>query len=158
MDDIIAIKYNDGSTNCKTSHDNIGFSCGCVEDFVYLGAETKLQKAVLAWLPVFTGILSTCGSLYIMWSISRPWRGFRFLRVRDQFLLGMSTFDLFSSIAGSFSTFATPEFIDSGEKSGIYGASGNDATCTAQGFFVVLGHTSKYIDICRLSAFCCSDS
>ena len=139
---IAAATLDPSGWQCQDVHDNIGFTCGCVDELVYLNADSKTKKAVLALLPVVSGSLSTMGSLYIMTSI---WSGTRSstLQVKDQFLLGMSLFDLISSVASAFSSLAIPEFLESGEPTGIYGAKGNEATCTAQGFFIVLGTTSK---------------
>jgi hypothetical protein len=60
--------------------------------------------------------------------------------------VAMSVFDIFSSIAWALSTLPIPEY-EFGETSGIYGAKGNEATCTMQGFFIQLGYTSIFYNM-----------
>merc|ERR1719254_165303 len=62
----------------------------------------------------------------------------------------MSFFDVFNSVAFILSTLPLPSSFSEYDinedtydmPSGIYGAMGNEETCTAQGFFVQLGFTS----------------
>lgn len=53
-------------------------------------------------------------------------------------MLAIAVFDIFSSAAWAFSTLPIPEYDEYGDPTNIYGARGNDATCTAQGFFIQL--------------------
>jgi hypothetical protein len=57
-----------------------------------------------------------------------------------QLLITLSIFDILASIAYAFTSLPTPksDFID--------GSKGNDATCTAQGFFIQLGTTACMIN------------
>jgi hypothetical protein len=64
-----------------------------------------------------------------------------------QILIGMSTFDIFGSLAHAFSTSPIPVYDSYHDPSGVYGAVGNDATCTAQGFFIQLGFTTIFYNI-----------
>jgi len=81
------------------------------------------------------------------------------LTILQQIVLGMSIFDICSSIALMFSTLPIPKYetFDHAETeegyvvppvpSGIYGAMGNEGTCKAQGFFIQLGLTSAFYNM-----------
>jgi len=90
------------------------------------------QTMVLSWIPRFTGSLSIVGSLSIMFMILSD-RKEKLTKPNHRLMLMLSAFDIISSTAILTTTLAFPR------ESGIYGAAGNNATCTAQGFFVMLG-------------------
>ena len=54
----------------------------------------------------------------------------------------MAVFDVFTALAWAFATAPIPE-----EKFWIYGASGSEASCTTQAFFVQLGFTSVFYNV-----------
>ena len=54
-------------------------------------------------------------------------------RANNRLMLFMSVFDIFQSAAMAVSSAAIPR------ETGTYGAKGNDSTCTAQGFVIMLG-------------------
>lgn len=59
----------------------------------------------------------------------------------------MSIFDLVGSVAWGLSTLPIPKINEFGRESQIYGAMGNAATCTAQGFAVQLNFTAIFYNI-----------
>ena len=62
-------------------------------------------------------------------------------------MLGMSCFDVVNCIAWIFSTAPIPVYDENGERNNIYGATGSNGTCVAQGFFLQLGVTSIFFNI-----------
>ena len=56
-------------------------------------------------------------------------------------MLTLSIFDLLGSLAIAFTTLPLPT------KDYMYGSKGNNATCTAQGFFIQLGTTSSFVSV-----------
>ena len=89
------------------------------------------QDKYLAITPKPFASMSILGSLYIIKHVlSKPERrGAVFHRI----LLGLSIYDLVSSIAMFLGSWPIPR-----GSPGVYLAGGNDATCSAQGFFVQL--------------------
>lgn len=53
-------------------------------------------------------------------------------------MVAMAVFDIVNSVGWAFSTLPIPEYDKYGDYTNIYGAKGNEATCTAQGFFIQL--------------------
>ena len=130
--------------DCRKLRNFGGFAfCGCVKEYDYLNAKTRSQKEWLIVAPMISGVLSILGSLYITQDILRSWKKFGILKVRDQFLLGISVFDMVGSLARSLGPIPQPEILKTGLPLGVLGASGTYATCRAQGFFMHLGLTSK---------------
>jgi hypothetical protein len=124
-----------------------------------LGANSPAKRAALAWVPRVSGTLSLLGSLYIIVDCARIKT--KRIKVLPQLLIMMSVFDVFGSVAYVFSTLPIPAYDPNGNNEGIlsgpadnlvipiyinsaststdvvingpiYGAHGNDATCTAQ--------------------------
>eukprot|EP00980_Cylindrotheca_fusiformis_P007123 scaffold1497_cov122-Cylindrotheca_fusiformis.AAC.1 len=130
------------------------YICGCGIR-PYLGATTVGEQAALAWILRITGLLSTIGSSLILWDVfvvSKKRNRNRRLTMLHQLVCGMSFFDVFSSIGNMFSTLPIPENLyyestPTPRPSGVYGAKGNTATCTAQGFFLQLGYTSAFYNL-----------
>jgi hypothetical protein len=92
------------------------------------------QQVFMALAPAITGFLSVVGSSLIMLSLLHPRKG---LSVKDRLLFGLSLTDtIFSLIIIPWSLFI-PEGM-------TWGARGNDATCTAQGFLIQLGHAPTF--------------
>jgi hypothetical protein len=86
------------------------------------------QQKMLAIVPKVASMLSLLSSLYIIWdTISLP-RNTR--KMYHRILLGMSISNLVSSLAWFFTTWPIPP-----EVLPVWGASGTQATCSAQGFF-----------------------
>jgi len=84
------------------------------------------------WLSRCTGSLSILGSsaiIYIILSV----RTRKLAKPKNRFMLMMSVFDVLQSTAIVVATAAIPR------GSGLYGAMGNQATCTAQSIFMGLG-------------------
>lgn len=89
------------------------------------------QKVLLAVLPKISGVFSIFGSMWIIIEVAtnKNKRGVPYHRL----LLMMSAYDVLESCASFFSTWAIPK-----GSPDIIWASGNDATCTAQGFLLQL--------------------
>jgi hypothetical protein len=140
--------------------------CGCNKGVAwYYGAATVAKHAVLlAWIPRVSGVLSLLGSGYIIQDIFRWYRRTHSITTYHMLMLGMSLFDISSSIAWMFSTlpvpqndwvgalgacklasYSFPSDIDIDWYPLIFlpcfkdGARGNEATCKTQGFFLELG-------------------
>ena len=126
-----------GSGTCSALTE-YAYLCGCNDGLrSYLGADTKTKQAVLAWLPRVSGLLSVIGSSLIIADISKNPQHRKSLR--HLILFGLSIGDILGSLCYCLSTLPVPRFhptLGSNLYMGIYGAEGNEKTCTAQGFFV----------------------
>jgi len=93
---------------------------------------TSAPKKALSIIPHVTGLLSLLGSCSILYDI---WidRKRKLKKPYYRILLGMSCADAITSFWLGLSTWPIPRGTE-----GVYGASGNTQTCTAQGFFVQL--------------------
>jgi len=122
------------------------YLCGCNDGrFSYFGANSTKKQAALAWTPRISAFFSCVGSLLIIWDIMSSKQRKR--AIYSQLVLGMSIFDLIGSIAWGLSTLPIPKYNRFGMETPIYGAMGNEATCTAQGFAVQLNFTSMFYNI-----------
>ena len=93
---------------------------------------TSLDIA-LTFLPIVPGALSILGASAILYNIlSDPDR--RFTTPYFRIMLCLSAADITYAGAKMFSTFAAPKHTH-----GLYFSSGNQTTCNAQGFFLILG-------------------
>ena len=129
-------RYDESSIRCFNSK-QVNHICGCNSgDRHYGGADTEVKRAFFAWIPRVSGLASWIGSVLIIRDVFKDKK--KRPSVYHQLILGLSFFDCFSSMAWTFSTAPIPKYED-GELSGVYGALGNQATCTTQGFFVQLG-------------------
>lgn len=90
-------------------------------------SEAQLKSIVIA--PKITGGLSMIGSSLICWDILKD-RRIKLGKVYHRLLLVMSAMDIFLSFSLFLSTWPIPKDTDDAP----WLASGNDATCTAQGF------------------------
>eukprot|EP00980_Cylindrotheca_fusiformis_P029422 scaffold23472_cov106-Cylindrotheca_fusiformis.AAC.1 len=143
----------EGSFSCFVGEQFL-YACGCGVR-PYLGTTTEEQQAALVWILRVAGLLSAIGSSLILWHIfvvSKKENRNRTLTMLQQLVCGMSIFDVSSSIANMFATLPIPEdtFFESTSTpmpTGVYGARGNSATCTAQGFFIQLGYTSAFYNL-----------
>jgi len=131
------------SNACELMTDN-AFLCGCNNGVRnYLGADTIAKQAALAWLPRVSGLLSIIGSSLIIWDVTH-----RAQNLRHQILLGMSVGDIIGAVCYCLSTLPIMEVHpELGLPLAIYGAKGNEATCTAQGFFVQLGYIGIFFNL-----------
>jgi len=113
------------------------YMCGC-EGHGYLGADTESKRNALVWLPRVSAIISAICSTAIIVDVlkSKKKRG----KMYGQLMAVMSTFDLMGSVAYSFTSLPTPK------EDYIQGSQGNDAACTAQGFFIQMGTIASYIN------------
>lgn len=92
----------------------------------------ETQQIALALVPKFTSILSILGSSWVIVEVltEREKRH----SVYHRLLCAMSIYDVLESVWNFCSTWPIPA-----GPLGIWGASGNTQTCTAQGFFLQLG-------------------
>ena len=135
-----SVDVNADARNCQLAQMN-NYVCGC-NGSGYLGASSDTKKKVLAWLPRVMAILSIIGSTFIIYDcIKSPEQR---QKAMNQLLIGLSIFDLIGAFAYAFTTLPIPE---DHEYSPIYGAKGNAASCTTQGFFIQMGTISAYMNV-----------
>ena len=106
----------------------------------YLGATTIAQKGALVWVSRVAAFLSFGGACYVIWSIFSNVK--RQKSVYYHLLFGMAIFDIITAAAWVFATAPLPE-----DAYHVYGASGSQATCKAQAFFIQLGFTSIFYNV-----------
>jgi len=123
--------------NCQLAL-NFNYICDC-EGPGYAGADSDAKRKVLVWFPRVSGILSFLSSSAIILDIARDRKKRR--KLYGQLMLTMSVFDLMGSAAYSLTTLPMPK------EYYIEGSKGNDATCTAQGFFIQMGTTSAFVNV-----------
>lgn len=87
---------------------------------------------IVYWIPRFTGILSILGSSAIIFIIFSD-RKRKLSRPKNRLMLLMSFFDVSQSASMALSS------LPYAREKGIYGARGNEATCSVQKFFFLLG-------------------
>lgn len=109
---------------------------------VYLGADTEAKRALLTWSSVVSGLLSLAGSSLIIRDVISS--GTAKAKLYHQLMLLISICDIFNSVAWMVSSLMVPEYNSDGSKTYVYGARGNEETCTAGGFFLQLGYTGMY--------------
>ena len=125
------------SSNCQLSL-NFNYICDC-EGEGYAGADTDAKKKALVWVPRVSGILSFLGSCAIIIDVLKDKKKKK--KLYCQLMVSMSVFDLMGSVAYSLTTLPIPtEYY-------IEGSKGNDASCTAQGFFIQMGTTSAFLNV-----------
>jgi len=90
------------------------------------------EKTLFLYLNAISGSLSAIGSSTIVFIILRGGRS-KLCRLHNRLLLGISAIDVLYSIALGLSFIPSPHLDDCS-----YGK-GNELTCTAQGFFLILG-------------------
>jgi len=133
--------------NCELAR---GFNhlCGCggsegsegsEEISGYAGADTLAKRRALVWVPRVTSIISMIGSLSIIADVRRDTARRR--TPHGQLMMALSIFDFMGSLAYSFTSLPIPEGF------GIEGAGGNDASCTAQGFFIQMGTIAALFNV-----------
>ncbi|CAJ1935212.1 unnamed protein product [Cylindrotheca closterium] len=103
---------------------------------------TDSQKTLLASLPIPSAILSIVGSSIIIFMAylsrkSRPWTPY------NRLLVGMSVYDIITSIA-----LASAAFLNPTETSTKAWAMGNDSTCSLMGFFNQISYSGTFYNAC----------
>lgn len=93
---------------------------------------TPTENLILSWVGRTTSTISFFSSLSMVYMIFSDRRR-RLAKSNHRLMLGLSIIDCFQSAASAMTTMAIPVEDDT------YGNMGNSATCTAQGFFLVLG-------------------
>ena len=97
---------------------------------------TEAQLKALTIVPKVTAMASFLGSMTIVIEILIK-RKTRLERIYHRLMLAMSLLDVLSSLAYFMSTWPMPA-----DTENVYGAVGNTASCSAQGFFIQLGLVS----------------
>eukprot|EP00567_Pseudictyota_dubia_P008441 CAMPEP_0197439474 /NCGR_PEP_ID=MMETSP1175-20131217/6205_1 /TAXON_ID=1003142 /ORGANISM="Triceratium dubium, Strain CCMP147" /LENGTH=1214 /DNA_ID=CAMNT_0042969395 /DNA_START=77 /DNA_END=3721 /DNA_ORIENTATION=- len=110
-------------------------------DVNYLGATNDQEKAALVWTSRASALLSFFGSSFILCTILRDQKKRK--TMFHQLLIAMAIFDVITALAWFMATLP----IDRYDPGYIYGAVGNSATCTMQGFFIQLGFTSIFYNV-----------
>lgn len=95
---------------------------------------SKAEWIAISWTPRLSGLLSIIGSSLIILIIFRGGKE-RLARIHNRFLLGMS----FADILGSLAWLPNTAFMPSEISDYVYGAIGNNATCTVQAAFITIG-------------------
>lgn len=151
--------------SCSTLQ-NFNFFCSCnggrAGALLGTGKSAERKEKALLWIPRVMGVLSIIASLSIIQHILRHRSPSNMgtsrrsvmgatgqnnassiggITVQRELLLALSFFDILSSTAWAFASYPLPS------ESAIYGAHGNSATCTAQGFFVQLGQTGAFYNM-----------
>lgn len=93
-------------------------------------AYSLTQQKALVLAPKFSAALSTAGSGWIMWQVLRDKR--KHSDSYHRIVFGLSAWDAWRSFFHFMSSWPTPV-------GSAYGAMGNTATCTAQGFGIQVG-------------------
>jgi len=96
------------------------------------GTTNHTQMITLVWIPRVTATLSSLGSLAVIYMILST-RKEKLTKSNHRLILALSTVDTFHSAAYATTTLASPR------DSHVYGAMGNNGTCSAQGFLIMLG-------------------
>jgi hypothetical protein len=109
--------------------------------FVPVAEASPVQNKILAIAPKVTSFLSFVSSGYIILDVVNMYRRGRRAQVKTyhRILLGMSICDALASFAWFFTTWPIPYDVFP-----AYGASGTQATCTAQGFFTQFSIASVF--------------
>lgn len=126
---------NSNSQFCGTVK-NLKHNCGCVKAkeksyFFLFGSESVAQDQALIWATRGAAILSMLGTCLILQDVLL--NKTRRKNLYNQIVLAMSCFDFIFALACCFSRAPMPADDFSLL---IYGSSGNQATCKAQGFFL----------------------
>ncbi len=127
------------------------YLCGCGPPFsAVLGLDTVAKQNTSIWLFQVSSLLSILGSSWIIFDslLKKKKRATTY----HQLLVSMIIFDLIGGISGVFGSLPIPVNNQYGNLSGANGARGNDATCTVQGFFGLLGSAGIYYNV-ALSAY-----
>ena len=96
----------------------------------YLLPSREIHQKTFTWLTRCSALLSFLGSSTIIYIILSD-RKKKLCRLNNRILLAMSIADIINTFALGVSTAPLPR--------GTYGAAGNVATCSAQGFLIQLG-------------------
>jgi len=103
----------------------------------YSGQWTLAQQQTLALTPKFSAVLSMIGSSFIIISFTRTEASSR--RVYHRLLLWMSFWDIVGAVTYFLSTWPIPA-----NETDTWGNVGNQATCSAQGFFQQLSFATVF--------------
>ena len=123
--------------NCDLVDDAWAICDFCGDDVPYLGADTQVKQALLAWLPRIPACLSMLGASYMIRDVVKSKR-----TVYHGLMFAMAVFDFCTAAAWLFTTAPSPtedDYLDF-----VYGKMGNETTCKVQAFFIQLGVTSVF--------------
>lgn len=132
---------------CWTARHQNAHQCGCNGGVAwYLGADTKRKHAVLTWVPRVSGFLSLLGSGFILYDIIRNHK--QSITTYHWLVMGMSFFDLFSSMAWVVASLAVPEEDYTGETGTCTYTTEPFGAPTSFCLFVKFIHLLYYINHC----------
>lgn len=161
------------SSQCQSAR-FFNYICGCSDTSGYAGANTEDKQIALVWMPRVGAILSILvsnpfsnrnlivnivnllcydlicstlsycllrnqGSLFMIIGVLRD--PHKRKRVIGELIMFLCFFDIIGSAGYAFTSYPTPR------EDYIYGAEGNKASCTAQGFFIQLGTIALYANV-----------
>jgi len=115
------------------------YICGCSDSLGYAGADNEKKQSALVWLPRVGSILSIIGSTLMIIGVLRDEQKKK--KVIGELIIFLCCFDILGSIGYAFTSAPTPK------DDYIYGSGGNEATCTAQGFFIQIGTIALYANV-----------
>jgi len=117
----------------------LNYICGCSDSIGYAGANNDAKKKALVWLPRIGAILSIFGSSLMIITVVRNDKKRK--SVVGELSIFLCSFDIFGSLGYAFTSYPTPK------EDYIYGAEGNEASCTVQGFFIQVGTIALYFNV-----------
>lgn len=130
-------EVDEDSENCQLAQ-SMNYICGC-KGSGYAGADTEAKRNALVWVPRVMAILSGLGSTFVLVDVLRVKK--RRSNVFHQLMAQISFFDIIGSIAYSFTSLPIPTDYY------FQGSRGNEASCTAQGFFIQVGTVACYTNV-----------
>lgn len=135
-------QYNTDHEFCKYN-EIVSSHCGCNNGVSGLyGVSNTTQQEAALWVPRVVGVISLFASFLILLDIGKSET--KRSKVYHQLVAIIAVFDVITSVVWIVGPAAAPAISEfTGLSSEIYGASGSDATCTAQGFFLQLGKFSS---------------
>eukprot|EP00980_Cylindrotheca_fusiformis_P006574 scaffold1386_cov89-Cylindrotheca_fusiformis.AAC.1 len=139
----VLLQYSEDSDECFLAQET-NWECGCNNGFYgYMGTESTADQKLLMWLTRVIGILSICGSIFVIQDV---FRGGDRRNVYRQIMALMACFDFTTAMSWAIGSLVVPSKDVLGNDSNILGAKGNDRLCTAQGFFIMLGYGSGFFN------------
>ena len=117
---------------------------------LYLTAFLFHQHIVFGWPfdRIFPrGLYPKSATIVIAYIVASPKRR---RHVYNQLVVGMMAFDIVTAFAWMVGSVVVEEIVDGGDRSGIFGARGNDASCQIGGVLFQLGFTSIFFGVSLL--------
>jgi len=151
----IFTSYQEGTnrTSIETATKLINVDILAHNDLIYNYSQlTPSQERAVAYTPKVTAVLSLLGSAWIVYDLClRDTKHVKLKTTYHRLILSMSLIDILSSSWLFIGTWAVPvhysfnAYGNAGYK--VAGASGNEASCEAQGFFLTLGMATPLYNV-----------